>query len=291
MASTPTTDKTSTPPRRRTARRMLLNLLALAVAAYAGLALALFLLQGRLLFFPTKNLYRTPQSMGWAYEDVRVSVDGEMTHGWWMPHPELTQHTVLFSHGNAGNIADRLESCSIFRALGLNVLVYDYGGYGESTGSPGEQRCYGDVRAMWQWLEREQGIAPEHIVLFGRSLGSGPTAQLATEVTPAAIILESAFASVPSMAQQLYPVFPARLLVRHRFDNVSKVGRFTAPLLVIHGKGDSIIPFAQGRMVFEAGKEPKTFLEIDGDHNDGFVVTGERYVNGLREFVDPLLRQ
>lgn len=274
----------------RRGARMIIKVLLLAAVIYAGLALALFFVQSRLIFLPTKHLYRTPASMDWAFEDVRVAVGGETTHGWWIPHADATTKTVLFSHGNAGNIADRLESCSIFRRLGLNVLVYDYGGYGESTGRPSEQRCYGDVRAMWRWLVEEKQIPAEQIILFGRSLGSGPTAQLATEVQPAGIILESAFASIPSMAQKLYPVFPAGLLVRHRFDNAAKAARFTAPLLVIHGRGDSIIPYAQGRTLFDAAKEPKTFLDIDGDHNDGFIVTGERYIEGLRGFIEPLLQ-
>lgn len=268
---------------------MLINVLLLAVAVYMGLVLALFFIQGRLIYFPTKDLYRTPANAGWPYEDVRIAVDDAITHGWWIPHPAATPNTVLFSHGNAGNIADRLESCGIFRHLGLNVLVYDYGGYGESTGSPNEQRCYADIRAMWRWLIEEKDVPSERIVLFGRSLGAGPTAQLATEVTPAGIILESAFASVPSMAQTLYPVFPARLLVRDRFDNVAKAPRFTAPLLVIHSRDDSIIPYAQGRMVFEAAREPKVFFEMIGDHNDGFVMTGERYVDALRVFIAPLM--
>jgi uncharacterized protein len=268
---------------------MILKILLMAAAVSLGLLVLLFLLQGKLIYFPTRQLYRTPENAGWAYEDVVVPVGRQTTHGWWIPHPDGTQNTVLFSHGNAGNIADRIESCSIFRGLGLNVLVYDYGGYGRSTGRPSERRCYEDIRAMWNWLVEEREIAPERIVLFGRSLGAGPASQLATEVTPAAIILESAFASVPDMARTIYPVFPVGLLARHRFDNVSKAPKFTAPVLIIHSEGDTIIPYAQGRKVYEAARAPKAFVDIDGDHNDGFVVTGERYVQALREFIGPLL--
>jgi fermentation-respiration switch protein FrsA (DUF1100 family) len=268
---------------------MLINIAALALAIYIGLAILLYFLQARLLFFPSADLYRAPDSAGWQYEDVTLNVSDETTHAWWIPHPTATANTVLFSHGNAGNIADRLESCAQFRSLGLNILIYDYGGYGKSTGSPGEQRCYSDARAAWKWLTQEKQIAPEHIILFGRSLGAGPASQLATEVKPAGIILESAFASVPDMAQQLYPVFPARLLVRHRFDNAAKAPRFTAPLLIIHSPDDSVIPYAQGRKLFEAAREPKQFLEIQGDHNEGFIITGAPYTDAVKAFITPLL--
>ncbi len=268
---------------------MLLNIAVLAITIYLGLTVLLFFFQARLLFFPSTDIYRTPDSAGWQYEDLLLSVGDETTHAWWIPNPIATANTVLFSHGNAGNIADRLESCAQFRDLGLNILIYDYGGYGQSTGSPSEQRCYADARAAWKWLTQEKQIAPEHIILFGRSLGAGPASQLATEVQPAGIILESAFASVPDMAQQLYPIFPARLLVRHRFDNAARAPHFTAPLLIIHSPNDSIIPYAQGRKLFAAAREPKQFLDIQGDHNDGFIITGPLYTNALKAFITPIL--
>lgn len=252
---------------------------------YVGLVVVLYLFQGRLLFFPSTNIYRTPAEQGWAYDEIRVAVGEETTAGWYVPAEGERRGVVLFSHGNAGNIADRIESISIFRSLGLDVLAYDYGGYGESTGKPSEDRCYRDIQAMWRNLVEERGIAPEEIVLFGRSLGAGPTAQLAIEVDAAAVILESAFRSVPAMAKELYPWLPVRSLARIHFDNEAKVGRFRMQLLVVHSRSDSIIPYEHGRKLYELAGNPKEFLEIHGDHNEGFWVSGDLYSNGLDSFL------
>jgi hypothetical protein len=192
---------------------------------------------------------------------------------------------VLFSHGNAGNIGDRLLSVKLFRELGYDTLVYDYGGYGTSSGKPTEQRCYDDIRAMWAYLTETRGVAPERIVLFGRSLGAGVSCQLATEVDAGAVILESAFLSVPAMAKTLYPIFPFGWLIRHRFDNEAKVGTLRSPVLFVHSPDDEIIPYEHGQRLFALASEPKAFLEIRGGHNEGFWMTGEAYGAGLEEFL------
>lgn len=268
------------------AKRMWITIPLTLGFVYVGLIVVLYFFQDRLLFFPTADIYRTPADQGWAYEEVRVSVAEETTAGWYVPAEGQRRGVVLFSHGNAGNIADRIESISVFRSLGLDVLAYDYGGYGQSTGKPSEDRCYQDIRAMWTLLVEERGIAPEEIVLFGRSLGAGSTAQLALEVDSAAVILESAFRSVPAMAKQLYPWLPVRSLARIHFDNESKVGLFKTQLLVIHSRDDSIIPYAHGRILYDLAPDPKEFLEIRGDHNEGFWASGDLYNNGLENFLE-----
>ena len=268
---------------------MLITALWMSVAVYGGLLLLIFLGQNRLVFMVTHELYRTPAANGWRYDDVRLDVDGGQTHGWYVHAATDARGVILFSHGNAGNIADRLESISIFRDLGFDVLAYDYGGYGESTGGPSEARCYADIRAMWRYLTEERGIAAKRIVLFGRSLGAGPTCQLATEVEAAAVILESTFTSIPDRAQEMYRIFPARLILRIRFDNAEKIANLRSPLLVVHSPDDTLIPIHHGRVLFERASEPKTFLEIRGDHNEGFWTSGSLYRDGLTAFLAPLL--
>lgn len=253
--------------------------------AYVVLLAAMYIFQGRLLFMGTSDIYRTPAANGWEYEDVSLDVDGELTRGWYVHSEKSARGTVLFSHGNAGNMADRLESVGLLRDLGFDVLVYDYGGYGESEGAASEARCYADARAMWGYLTAERTIAPSSIVLFGRSLGAGVSCQLATEVEPAGVIIESAFRSVPAMAQQLYPIFPAKLLARYVFDNESKVQSISSPMLFVHSPDDDIIPYDHGRRLYEAATEPKSFLEIRGGHNDGFWMSGAVYTDGLEAFL------
>jgi fermentation-respiration switch protein FrsA (DUF1100 family) len=240
------------------------------------------------VFPATRDIYRDPSAFGWDFEEVWLEVDRGRSHAWHIPL-EGARATVLFSHGNAGNMADRLESISLLRGLGFSVLAYDYGGYGRSTGRPSEQRCYADIRAAWRYLTEGRGIAPSQIVLFGRSLGGAVTCELAAEVQPAAVVLESTFTSIPDVAGDLLPFLPARLLVRARFTNLDKVGRFRSPLLYVHSRDDTLIPFHHGEKLFAAAREPKTFLEIRGDHNEGFVVSMEPYLAGWRAFLDPIL--
>ena len=266
---------------------MLLKIGAVVLVGYLAAASALFLAQRRVLFQTSRDLYRTPAENGWPFEDVWRDVGDERTHGWFIPAlAEKSKGVVLFSHGNAGNIADRLESVAIFRGMNYDVLVYDYGGYGHSTGAPSEKRCYEDIRAMWRYLVENRGAAASSIVLFGRSLGAGPTCQLATEVEARAVILESAFRSVPRMAQDLYRIFPGKLLTRDRFANEDKVGRLRSRVLFVHSPDDEIIPFAHGKWLFEHASEPKKFFEIHGRHNEGFWRAGDFYVSGLNAFLN-----
>ena len=271
-------------------RKVLSSLLKIGVSIYLMLALLLFVFQKKLLFFPTTEIRVTPASNDWDFQEFILSIDGFETFGWFIPGQTETSQTVLFSHGNAGNMGDRLETIRIFHELDFNVAIYDYGGYGNSTGSVSEKRCYADARAVWSYLREERGIAASSIVLFGRSLGGAVTAQLATEVDAAAVILESTFFSIPRMAQELYPVFPSSLLVRHRFDSGSKVANIEEPILHIHSPGDEFIPYSRGEALFDASTEPKEFLELRGGHNDGFWSSGETYTKGLASFFGKYLK-
>jgi len=274
--------------KRELARMILMKIVLYAVLIYGGLSALAFLLQSWIIFPATRDIYRDPSAYRWAFEELMLPVDGETTHGWFVPL-ENARGVALFSHGNAGNIADRLESIGLLRSFGFSVLAYDYGGYGKSTGRSSEQRSCQDIRAMWRWLTEEKGIPPKKILLFGRSLGGGATAHLAREVEPAAVILESAFLSTVDVAHDKFPWLPARLILRHVFANKDKVADIKSPLLVIHSPDDSIIPYRHGKELFERATEPKQFLEIHGDHNEGFVLSEPIYRKGWEEFLAPIL--
>lgn len=263
---------------------MVLLYFGVGMAVILGVSLLLVhLAQDRLLFRATPGVSRTPDDKGWGFEEAMLGVSGERTHVWHIPTKESTDRLILFSHGNSGNISERLESVSIFRDMGYNVILYDYGGYGISTGSSSEPRCYDDLRAVWRYATDELGYSALNIVLFGRSLGGGPTAQLATEVSVGAIVLESTFTSIQSVSKRRYPWFPS-WLARKRFDNLSKVSDINSPLLVIHGKEDSIVPYAHGLELFDRAIEPKAFLDIQGEHHEGFWKSGALYTDGLESF-------
>ena len=270
----------------------LLYLLLVIVGGYCALALYVFLMQPKLIYYPNvpgRTLEATPAVIGMDYEELTLkTTDGEQLHAWFIPHPQA-RATLLFAHGNAGNISHRLDSIQVFHDLGLNVLIFDYRGYGRSTGKPGENGTYRDADAAWAYLTETRGIDSGRIILFGRSLGAAVIADLATRAEPAGVILESAFLSVPDMAATIYPWLPVRWLASYRYDNGDKVTRITQPLLIIHSRGDEIIPFEQGEQLFRRASEPKQFLELRGRHNDGFFVSRDEYLVAMAAFLESAL--
>lgn len=280
-----------THPRSRP-QRVLASLVFVLVATYLGLVLLLTAFQSRLIYFPTRQLDTTPADVGLAYEDVDfTAADGVRLHGWWVP-AETRRGAVLFFHGNAGNISHRLESISFFNRLGFDTFIFDYRGYGRSAGRPSEEGTHRDAAAAWLHLTSTRGVDPSEIVLFGRSLGGAVATWLAVQqadrTPPAALILESTFTSVGDMARDHYPWLPRGPFVRIRYPTLERIGRVRAPVLVVHGPADEIIPFEHGRRLFDAAAPPKQFLEIAGRHNEGWLVS-RNYASGFREFLDEML--
>ncbi|MFC1902025.1 alpha/beta hydrolase [Chloroflexota bacterium] len=204
--------------------------------------------------------------------------------GWFIPI-EGASGVVLFCHGNAGNISHRLESIEIFHRLGLNVFIFDYRGYGRSEGKPSEIGTHRDVEAVWQYLVEERQVSPNRIVVFGRSLGGAVAAWLAHKYTPAILILESSFTSVPDIAGKLYPYLPVRLLSRFKYNTAEYLDEVDAPVLIVHSREDETMPFSHGKRLFERARGPKEFLEISGTHNEGFITSGKHYEEGLNAFI------
>ena len=275
----------------------------MAAGIYVLLGLVLYLLQGSMVFLsdmPGRELDATPLDIGLDYEDVRIdTADGERIHGWYVPSPEA-RGSLLFFHGNAGNISHRLESIMIFNRLGLDVLIVDYRGYGQSSGKTTEAGIYQDSEAAWDYLVGERGVPADRIVVFGRSLGGALLlaavvlggavgAWLAGRHKPAALIIESSFSSGADMARRLYPIFPARLLTRLKFPVLDYISRVQSPVLVVHSRDDEIIPFDMGRAIYDAAEPDRQFLELRGDHNAGFWISRDVYFSGLEQFVGQVL--
>ncbi|MBT8047152.1 MAG: alpha/beta hydrolase [Gammaproteobacteria bacterium] len=274
--------------------RTLLVFVTFAIILYVGFSLMLYLLQERMVFLPHlpgRTLDATPQSIQLDYADAWIDTeDGERLHGWHIP-ATAARGTVLFFHGNAGNISHRMESILIFNRLGLNVLIVDYRGYGQSSGKAGEQGTYRDAQASWDYLVNDLRVPPEKTVIFGRSMGGAVGAWLASRpgVEPAGLIIESCFSSGLDMGKRLYPVLPVRLITRIDYPVKDYVTKVQAPLLVVHSRDDEIIPFDMGRAIFDAAPGPKAFFELRGDHNAGFWISQETYVPALDEFLTGVL--
>ena len=264
----------------------LLAVVPVAAVAYLGLCAWLYVRQAHYLYFPGRQVACTPADAGLAFEDLTLTTaDGVRLAAWYVP-AENARATLLHCHGNAGNIGDRVDIVRLYHNLGLNVLIFDYRGYGRSSGTPTEPGTYADALAAWTYLTVTRGIPPQAIVVGGQSLGCGVASWLAAQVKPGALILESGFTSVPDMAARIYPFLPARRLARIRYDSLERLPRVTCPVLVAHSPDDEIVPYAFGQRLFEAANQPKEFLVLQGSHNDGYIDTGPAYGATIIRFVD-----
>lgn len=266
---------------------MIWSLLATLVLAYGGLSALLFFSQEKLLYYPElgRETHATPRDHGLDYEPLTLlTPDGERLDGWFVPK-ELARASVLILHGNAGNISHRLDSIAMFHRLGYSVLIFDYRGYGRSTGQPSEAGLYRDAQTAWDHLVRQRGLPPGRIILFGESLGGAVAAWLAAREHPGALVLSSVFTSVPELAADLYPWLPARWLARPRYDTRAALAEITCPVLIAHSPEDEIIPFRHGQALFTAAAEPKIFLPLAGGHNDGFIFRRRAWVEVLGDFL------
>jgi uncharacterized protein len=258
--------------------RRLLALVALA-SVMAGCRESM---EARVIYYPSRALGADPASVGLPFRDVTFAAgDGVQLHGWLIAG--RTPTTLLYSHGNGGNIGDRVRIARLLvEQLGVGVFMYDYRGYGRSAGAPSEAGLVSDAVGARAALLRE-GVAAQHVVYFGRSLGTAVTVDLALAHPPRGVVLESPFTSVRAMANALLP--GAGYLFRTRWDSLAKIGGLKAPLLVIHGESDEVVPFAHGRALFEAAPEPKTFVALRGSRHYELEAAWSEYWSAWRRFL------
>ena len=276
-------------------RKTLLRLLLLVVVGIVMgvLVRQMSILDRLMVYFPERELSSTPTEVGLQFNDVYLTTaDGVQIHAWYVPGESKT--TLLWLHGNAGNIGHRVENIAVLNKLtGFGVLIVDYRGYGLSEGSPSERGLYSDAEAGFKYLVSEVGLNPvEDIVLFGRSLGVGVAAEMATRHAVRCVILESGFTSVISMAGASRPdwlVYALMPFVGARYDTLAKISRVKSPVMIVHGDRDEIVPFQMAEELFEAARDPKRFHVVKGAmHNDVYERGGAAYFQALREFIaDP----
>jgi fermentation-respiration switch protein FrsA (DUF1100 family) len=229
---------------------------------------------------------------GLPLEELWVSVDEEVTiFGWYIDAGPSTP-VMLWCHGNAGNVSHRLENIRQLYQRGVSVYIFDYRGYGRSSGVPSEAGLYQDALASYDYLIHQRRISPERLILFGRSLGAGVAAEVALRRLIAGLIIEGSFPSIQAMSDQHYFGLPARWVTEVEFNLMQKVRALHVPLLVIHGEQDSIVPIALGKQVFDAANEPKQWYVVSGaGHNDVPFIGGEPYFQELDTFLHRVLPQ
>ncbi|MGC2030889.1 MAG: alpha/beta fold hydrolase [Steroidobacteraceae bacterium] len=269
--------------------RTSLLILLTVVAVYVLLVAYVFIFQARLIFFPNvpgRTLTATPRQIGLEFEDLRVTTaDRVDLHGWYVAAAPGAP-AVILCHGNAGNIAHRLEWLEMLCGMGFAMLLFDYRGFGRSRGTPTEQGTYLDAQAAWDYLTNTKGFSPRSIVIVGESLGGPIAAHLAKDVGPGALILVSTFTSVPDLASNLYWYLPVRLLARFQYPTAEYVARVHVPTLVIHSRDDEMIPFLHGEELRRRASGSAQLLEIFGDHNAAFMLSRPKLIEGIRSVLE-----
>lgn len=247
------------------------------IAIYCTWGIALFVMQPRFLYHPVREVTCTPRELGMDFEDVALETeDGLRLSGWYIPSGK-SEATVLFCHGNAGNVRHRLDSIRVFHDLGLNCCIFDYRGYGNSEGKPTEKGTCLDARAAYRWLTKEKKALPRDIIIFGRSLGGSIAAHLASHVSARGLVIEGGFTSYVGIGKRFHPYVPVRLFARFRYNTLEYIGSVRCPVMLIYSRDDEIVPFEFGLRLYEAAAEPKKFMETAGSHNDHFVLSSETY--------------
>lgn len=238
------------------------------------------------VFYPQTSFDSVPADWHLASEDVTFETeDGERLHGWFFPLKDDTP-VILFCHGNAGNISHRLDNIKLLTDQKTQVFIFDYRGYGKSSGKPSEAGLYKDGLAAYDYLVNQRHITPEKIVLFGRSLGAAVAIEIALKKNIGALILESAFTSSKGMAKTLFLFKIFMPLVPRHYNNLEKIARITVPKLIVHGEDDEIVPFYMGREIYHTAQQPKYFFPIkDAGHNDTYLVGGRGYFKTLSAFI------
>jgi len=237
------------------------------------------------VFFPETPFDQSPNELNLFYKDVYfLSEDGKRLHGWFFPLKKEFP-VILFCHGNAGNISHRLENIRLLLDQKLQVFIFDYRGYGRSSGRPSEKGLYLDGLAAYDYLTKTEHVPSTNIIPFGRSLGAAVAVEISLKRRIRSVILESAFTSTKGMARTIALFYPFSFLAPAHYNNLKKIGHLTMPKLIIHGRDDEIVPFSMGQKLFEAAQPPRYLLPVkDAGHNDAFVVGGREYFEAITSF-------
>ena len=260
----------------------------LVAIAYVVLCFLVYYKQASYVYYPDKNVGLTPSYLKLPYESVKLRTgDGATITAWFVP--ANSDKAVIFCHGNAGNISHRLDSIAMFHNMGYNVLIFDYRGYGESSGKPTEQGTYQDALVAWEYVTRQKEMRARDIAVYGESLGGAVATWLAERVRPGALVLDSTFTSAPDMARKMFPFLPIRMLCKFQYDAISMIGKTRCPVLIAHSRKDEMIPFQCGKRLFDAAKQPKQFIEMAGRHNDGGIMSDANHIKVVEDFLSKYL--
>jgi len=261
------------------------NLLFIAIAVFL-IALYLRYFERHSIFFPMKEMKCFPSEVGLEYEEIYFQADDKIIlNGWFLPRKNA-RYTLIFCHGNAGNLGHRLEKLKFFHELGLNVFIFDYRGYGKSMGAPSEIGIYRDAQAAYDYLIFRK-ISPERIISYGESIGGAVAIDLSSKNKVGALIAADTMTSAKEMVQEFYIIVPYWIF-SSRFDSLSKIKKVSVPKLLVHSINDEIVPYGLGRRLYEAAPEPKEFVKIRGGHNSCFFGSRSIIYDRIADFLKRL---
>jgi fermentation-respiration switch protein FrsA (DUF1100 family) len=281
------------PPANRTRSlvfRLARGLFAAIAGAYLLMVGTIWYAQSKFIFHPSRIVDTTPADLGVKFENVTLPLEGDRLAGWWVPAEDPQAKTLLYMHGNAGNVAANVQQVLRLRSSGLNIFIFDYRGYGNSTGGPPREKLlYADAERAWKYLVTERHIPPENIAIYGHSLGGAVAIDLASKHPEAgALITESTLTSIAERADgTVFAEFlPVRLILTERFDSISKIGSIHLPKLILHGDADTMAPPLMARRLYAAASDPKQLSLIPGGgHEDSAVVNSNAYFAALNGFL------
>ena len=253
------------------------------IIAYLVMIIFIYFYQRNLLYHPSENNYQNDK-IQFNYDEIFIKVDEEIQLKSWIIKKDFKKFkTLVIFHGNAGHLSNRIYKLNELYKLDINILLISWRGFSGNKGSPTENNLYTDAEAAIKWLNGE-GVNNSQIILYGESLGSGVAVELGKENNFNSIILESPFTSIENSAKIYYPYLPVRLLLKDRYDSISKIKMINTPILVMHGEKDDVVPFSMGKELFEKANSPKqSYFTPDDDHMMEF---NSSLLKNIKDFIE-----
>ena len=263
----------------------LVNICILLFIAYFLITLGLYIFQRSLLYHPVVNNYYG-EKLNVKIEEVKITtVDNIELLAWYHKKDIKKYKTILYLHGNAGSLENRIHKINHFNNININFLLIAWRGFSGNAGKPTEQGLYQDARSAVKWLVNE-GAIEENIIIYGESLGTGVATEIAQNKNFAGVILESPFTSMVNAAKSKYPIFPIKLLLKDKYESDKKIKNIKSPILIMHGEVDKIVPFWMGKKMFELANEPKySYFSKYDDHTMEF---NKDLINSINLFIKSL---
>ena len=263
----------------------LINILILLLSGYLLITLALYFFQRNLLYYPSVNNY-SGEKLNVSVEKVKIKTEDDIELlSWYNTKDSKNYKTILFLHGNAGTLENRIYKINHLKNMNVNFLIIAWRGFSGNKGKPTEKGLYEDAKSALRWLANK-GVKEESIIIYGESLGTGVATEIAQNKNFAGVILETPFTSMVSVGKSHYPFFPVSILLKDKYENDKKIKNIKSPILIMHGEVDKLVPFWMGKKLYNLANEPK--YSYFSKYDDHMMEYNEKLLNELKKFIDSL---